>query len=167
MEKTTSYGHVDAYLVSPDGVGRLVSAGHNTLMYACADAVARLFSGDGSARPTTIGFVHGASAGLGTAFAFGGESAERGKTQTDIVGAGLAVDDVSVSPNPAFAADAGYGGNKVTLSALRSAKDSTTYIYGFLLKDADGNVLAVRRLDSPITHSPGFGVTASWTVTFT
>lgn len=163
MDKMTAYGHVDAYLVSPDGGARLVSAGHNTLMYACADAVARLFSGDSSARPTTIGFVTGATNDLAAEFAFSGE---RDKTQDDVVSSKLTVEDVTISPNPTFAADAGYSGNKVTLSALHAAGDSTTYVYGFLLKDAKGNLLAVRKLDTVITHTTGFGVAASWTVTF-
>lgn len=167
MDRITAHGRVDARLVSPAGGSRLVSAGHNTIMHACADAVARLFSGDASARPAKIGFVVGATDGLGTAFAFAGGDDERGKSQDDIVGDGLSVTDVAISPNPLFSADDGYSGNKVTLSALLGAADSTEYVYGFLLKDAGGGVLAVRKLDSAITHTTGYGVAASWTVTFT
>lgn len=165
MDKMTAQGHVDAYLVSPDGGARLVSAGHNTIMYACADAVARLFSGDSSARPTTIGFVVGESNSLSEAFLF--TEGERGKTQGDVVGTGLSVTDVAISPNPTFAADegSGYKGNKVTLGALLPS-GTLAYVYGFLLKDAKGNVLAVRRLDSYITRTTRFGIAASWTVTF-
>lgn len=159
-------GHVVAALVSPDGQRRVVAEGHNTLLYRCADAVARLFAGESAYRPTTIGFVCAAESDKGSAFTFT-VSDRTTKTQAELVGSGLSVKDVRVEPGYALtASSANYGGNKVTFRAMTVDNADNEFIYGFLLKDAAGRVLAVKKFDSAVERTAGFAMAASWTVTF-
>jgi hypothetical protein len=174
-------GHVVAALVSPDGRHSVVAEGHNTLLYRCADAVARLFAGESAYRPTTIGFVCATEADKGSAFAFPDPDDPRTtKTQAELVGSGLYVKDVQVEPAYAFSATppteeelednphavSHYQGNKVTFRAMTVDNDETEYVYGFLLKDAAGRVLAVKKFDKAVERTEGFAMAASWTVTF-
>ena len=172
-------GHVVAALVSPDGRRRVVAEGHNTLLYRCADAVARLFAGESAYRPATIGFVCAAESDKGSAFTFTA-SDRTTKTQAELVGSGLSVKDVQVEPAYSFSATpptaeeleddpdavSHYQGNKVTFKVMTIDNAAAEYVYGFLLKDAAGRVLAVRKFSSAVKRTAGFAMAASWTVTF-
>lgn len=159
-------GHVVAALVSPGGRCSVVAEGHNTLLYRCADAVAHLFAGEFAYRPTTIGFVCAEESDKGSAFAFTA-SDRTTKTQAELVGSGLSVKDVQVEPAYSFsAATSHYQGNKVTFRAMTVDNAEAEYVYGFLLKDAAGRVLAVKKFDEAVERTAGFAMAASWTVTF-
>lgn len=166
MSHITARGHVDAFLVSPDGRRTQVAGGANTLLFSCADAVAGIFAGIASRRPAVIGFVYGDDKTLGANFAFtAGDRATR--RQADIVGTGLQVFDQYIEQNRRFSASAPeYRGNAVTLSASKPGVESPVYVYGVMLKDADGNVLAVKRFDECVLQNVGYAFAVSWTVTF-
>lgn len=162
--KPVASGHVDVLAVGPDGSVGPVSSGRNTVSYMCADAMARLFAGDDTARPRTVAFVHGA-AGLGSAFHF--SAVDRDKGQADIVGTGLSVHDVSVADNPKRTASGDdYAGNIVTFGATSAPDLGETTVYGLLLKAADGTVLAVRKFDSPVAKAANYALSVSWSLTF-
>ena len=179
MDSMMANGHVVAALVSPDGRRRVVAEGRNTLLYRCADAVARLFAGESAYRPTTIGFVCAAGSGEDENFNFTA-SDRTTKTQDDLVKGGLSVKDVQVEPAYSFsatpptaeelvanpAATSHYQGNKVTFRAMTVDNAAAEFVYGFLLKDAAGRVLAVKKFDSAVERTAGFAMAASWTVTF-
>ena len=59
-----------------------------------------------------------------------------------------------------------YQGNKVTFRAMTVDNAAAEYVYGFLLKDVAGRVLAVKKFDSAVERTAGFAMAASWTVTF-
>lgn len=167
MDSMMANGHVVAALVSPDGRHSVVAEGHNTLLYRCADAVARLFAGESAYRPTTIGFVCAEGSGQSSAFTF--EASDRTtKTQNDLVKSGLSVKDVQVEPAYSFsAATSHYQGNKITFRAMTVDNDEAAeWVYGFLLKDAAGRVLAVKKFDEAVERTKGYAMAASWTVTF-
>lgn len=162
-DRVTGYVSVEA--VGPDGVRSLVSAGHNTVLYACADAMARVFAGDSSARPHTVVFVHG-EAGKAASFTFT-ETDRSSKTQADIVGDGLLVHSVVVADNPKrTASGANYAGNVVTFGATSTAELGATTVYGLLLKAADGTVLAVRKFDPAESKAEDYALSVSWSLTF-
>lgn len=179
MDSMMANGHVVAALVSPDGRRSVVAEGHNTLLYRCADAVARLFAGESAYRPTTIGFVCAASNDKDEDFIF--EASDRTtKTQGDLVKNGLSVKDVQVEPAYSFSttpptaaeleedpeATSHYQGNKVTFRAMTVDNDSAEFVYGFLLKDAAGRVLAVKKFGEAVRRTEDYAMAASWTVTF-
>lgn len=157
-------GYVSVAAVGPSGVRSVVSEGHNTVLYACADAMVRVFSGDGSARPHTVVFVHGAP-GNGSAFHFDGT--RTAKTQGDIVGTGLSAHEVTIADNPKRSASGDdYAGNIVTFGATTTPALGATTVYGLLLKAADGTVLAVRKFDPPKAKSADYALSVSWSLTF-
>lgn len=157
MDSITAQGHVEASLVAPDGTVRVVECGHNTILYRCADAVARLFAGEAAYRPAKIGFVT-ADFSLAVADA-------RGTSPSTL--AQLNAEDVPLETGYSFATadSAKYANNKVTFRAM-TTNSTTVTIYGFLLKDADGRVLAVKKLGSPVARQDGFVMAISWTVQF-
>jgi len=165
MDSITMRGHVDTFLVSPDGERRHVQEGCNTVSYACADAAARLFAGRGGG-PRTVGFVYGTANDLASGFQFA--DGDRDRTEADIVDTGvLSVANVPVDPNPGVSAsDGNYGGNVVTFRATTVDNTAKWFVYGYLLKDADGNVLAVRKLPSVVTKSAGYALAVSWAIKF-
>lgn len=166
MDKITASGRVEAFLTGPDGRSRRVATGSNTLLFTCADAVARLFGGFVDHRPTTIGFVYGDSDSLGSAFMFT-QGDRTPRSQDEVVGTGLGVYDQYIEQNKRFAAGSPeYTGNVVTFSASRPDSGTAVYIYGVLLKDAAGNVLAVKKFDECVKQNPGYAFAASWAVTF-
>lgn len=156
MDSITAHGHVEASLVAPDGTASVVESGHNTLLYRCADAVARLFAGEAAYRPAKIGFVT-------SDFSLATDA--RGTSPATL--AGLSAEDVPIETGYSFSTADGakYGGNKVTFRAMTTESTAVT-IYGFLLKDADGRVLAVKKLDSPVARQSGYAMAASWSVQF-
>lgn len=156
MDSITAHGYVEASLIAPDGTSRVVECGHNTVLYRCADAVARLFAGEAAYRPAKIGFVT-ADFSLATD--------ARGTSPGTL--AQLSAEDVPLETGYSFATADGakYANNKVTFRAMTTESTAVT-IYGFLLKDADGRVLAVKKLDSPVARQDGFVVATSWTVQF-
>ncbi len=159
-------GHVVAALVSPDGRHSVVAEGHNTLLYRCADAVAHLFAGESAYRPTTIGFVCAAGKDKSLSFT---ASDRTTMTQSELVPAesGLSVKDVPIEPAYSFSASTShYQGNKVTFRAMTVDNKEAEYVYGFLLKDAAGRVLAVKKFDEAVERADGYAMAASWTVTF-
>lgn len=157
-------GYVSVAAVGPGGARSVVSAGHNTVLYACADAMARVFAGDSSARPHTVVFVHGA-AGLAAAFHFDGT--RTAKTQGDIVGTGLSVHEVIIADNPKRSASGDdYTGNTVTFGATSAPDLGATTVYGLLLEAADGTVLAVRKFSEPMVTTGGYALSVSWSLTF-
>lgn len=157
-------GYVSVAAVGPGGARSMVSAGHNTVLYACADAMARVFAGDSSACPHTVVFVHGAD-DLGSAFHFDGT--RTAKTQGDIVGTGLSVHEVTIADNPKRSASGDdYAGNIVTFGATSAPDLGETTVYGLLLKAADGTVLAVRKFDPPTATTKGYALSVSWSLTF-
>jgi len=165
MEDITMKGNVETFLVSPDGERVPVQQGSNTVSYACADAVARLFAGRGGG-PTRIAFVYAVGNNKIGSFLF--TAGERNKKESDIVGSGLSVVEAPVDPSPSVSPsdDTGdYEGNKVELRAT-AYSSTAVYIYGYLLKDAAGNVLAVRKLASPIQKPKDYGLSVSWSITF-
>lgn len=174
MDHIIARGHVDAFLVSPDGAVREVVCGHNTLSYACADVVARLFAGLVDQKPSTVAFVYAGDATKATSF-HPLTDADRGKTQAQIVGTGLNVHEVAISPNPSFTSSnaSRYSGNTVTFRATTTDNSVRTYIYGVILKDATGKVLATKQLikdgtaSDPIERPAGYALAVSWGVTFT
>ena len=166
MGTITASGSVDAFIVSPDGDSKCVVHGRNTLLFSCADAVANIFGGFSGYRPTVIGFIYGSGEDLGANFNFSaGDRVTR--TQDEIVGAGLAVHDQYIDNNRHFEPSApGYSGNSVTFNAARPGLDSKSYVYGALLKDSSGRVLAVKRFDTPVVQNANYALSLSWTVTF-
>lgn len=162
--KPVASGHVDVLSVGPDGTARPVSSGRNTVSYMCADAMARLFVGDGTARPRTVVFVHGDD-GLGGSFHF--SPGDRDKGQADIVGGSLSVHEVPVADNPKRTASGpDYTGNVVTFGATSTAELGETTVYGLLLKAVDGTVLAVRKFDTAVSKADGYALSVSWSITF-
>ena len=163
MDGVAIKGHVDTLLISPDGVETRVDGGSNTVSYACADAVARLFAGRGGG-PKRIVFACGSSS-LGDPFNL--EDSQRSQDRATILGSDLTGYDVDIEPNPITdkSGDA-YAGNVVRLRATLTTS-SSTYIYGYLLEDAAGNVLAARRLSTKISKPAGYGISALWSITFT
>jgi len=161
-----AHGRVDAFTVSPDGLRTQVVHGSNTLLYSCADAVAHVFAGVPDRRPATIGFVYGDTDSLWTSFPFTqGDRSTR--TQAEIVGPGLQVYETYIDQNRRFSSSgAAYSGNVVTFAASKPGSDVPSYVYGVLLKDAAGNVLAVKRFDECVMQSSGYAFAAEWTVTF-
>jgi len=178
MDSIKSHGHVEVAVVAPDGTRSIVDSGHNTLLYGCADAVARLFAGEASYRPTTIGFVKAHDSGLGAAFDV--TDGRKTKTQAELVGSALTVEDVPIESGYRFdatpptsaeiAADpdatSHYSGNKVTFRAMTQDNTGSAYIYGFLLKDAAGRVLAVKKLTTAVQRTSSYAIAAAWTVEF-
>lgn len=165
MESIAIRGHVDTFLVSPENVSTHILEGNNTVSYACADAAARLFAGrDG--RPRTVAFVYAESSGLESSFGF--TAGERDKTQEDIVGSGLSVANVAIDPNPSLSlSEAGkYAGNVATFHAVTTENSAPVYVYGYLLKDGEGRVLAVRKLESAVSKPAGYALAVSWAITF-
>lgn len=168
MEQMRASGHVSVELVSPDDTRIGVDCGHNTLSYRCADAVASLFAGRTDGLPRTVAFIYGETDGLGASFLF--KSGDRDRNQTDVVGTGLAVEDVPVNASPRLSASSKeYTGNQVTFSALTVDNAKPRFVYGFLLKDGSGpnaRVLAVKRLPSATRKPENYAMSMSWTVTF-
>ena len=166
MSHITARGHVDAFLVSPDGHAEQVVRGANTLLFNCADAVAGIFGGLSGYRPAVIGFVYGNDKDLAANFNFsvGDRTA---KTQAELVGTGLHVHDQYIDQNRHFEASApGYSGNVVSFSAAKPGTDAMSYVYGALLKDPSGRVLAVKRFDEPVVQNKSYALSVSWSVTF-
>lgn len=166
MSHITARGHVDAFLVAPDGRREKVAHGSNTLLFGCADAVAGIFGGLSGHRPVTIGFVYGAERGLDAGFMFSqGDRATR--TQRELVGSELHVYDQYIDQNRRFSASGpGYKGNVVTFNASKPDTGGASYVYGLLLKDASGNVLAAKRFDTCVAQPAGYAFAAAWSVTF-
>ena len=167
MSHVRMQGHVDAFLVSPAGRREQVVCGANTLLYSCADAVARVFGGMPGYRPVTIGFVYGPERNLDVDFAFtAGDRTTH--TQRELVGSGLQVYDQYIEQNRRFAAKGPeYTGNVVTFNASKPDTGGASFVYGVLLKDAAGNVLAVKRFDSCVAQPAGYAFAAEWSVVFT
>ena len=166
MNHITAHGHVDAFLVDPGGRRTRVAGGPNTLLYSCADAVAAAFGGKAERQPAVIGFVYGPKKGLDAAFAFsGGDRTPR--TQAELAGAGLQVYDQRIDQNRSFAAGAPeYAGNVVTFRAMKPDAGARVCVYGVVLKDAAGSVLAVKRFDECVVQNLGYAFAVSWSVTF-
>lgn len=164
MDDITMRGHVDAFLVAPDGKRTPAQAGANTVSYACAEAVARLFAGQGGG-PTRVVFAHADT----TDKTFNFVSGDRDKAESDILGTDLQAASVAIDASPSISAsDASKyktGGNVVTLRATMSS-DAAFYIYGYMLEDAAGHVLAVRKLDNPVQKPEGYAFAVSWAITF-
>lgn len=161
-------GHVKAFLVSPCGHQAELVCGRNTVSYRCADAVAGMFAGLADARPVSVAFVYAATSGKETSFNF--SPGERNKTQSDIVpsSSGLSVHEVDLDPNPRCTPSAAtYQGNKVTFSATTRNNTAAEYVYGFLLKNAAGDVLAVKKADSALFKPAGYALSVTWDITFT
>lgn len=166
MKQVATSGYVDAFIVAPDGTQEQVVSGANTLLYGCADAVAYLFAGAAEYRPTTIGFVTASTTGLGSNFHFTAGD-RKTLTEQDIVGDGLSVHNVPIGQNIKFAATADeYKANQVLFGAMTTDNSSAAVIYGFILKDAQGRVLAVKKLANPQQRAAGYAMSATWSVTF-
>ena len=54
----------------------------------------------------------------------------------------------------------------MTFSASKPGPEGTDYVYGVLLKDAAGRVLAVKKFDECVVQNSGYAFAAEWTVTF-
>ena len=166
MENITASGRVDAFLVSPSGDREPVVHGRNTLLFSCADAVANIFGGFSGYRPTVVGFIYGASDDLGANFSFSVDD-RASKTQEELVGSGLLVHDQYIDNNRHLEASApGYASNAVTFNATKPGTDARSYVYGALLKDSSGRVLAVKRFDRCVVQNANYALALSWTVTF-
>lgn len=166
MNNITATGRVDAFTVSPDGHRSHVVHGSNTLLFSCADAVAHVFAGLPSYIPAKIGFVYGDADNLSANFAFTQGDRET-RTQAEIVGTGLQVYDQNIDQNRRFSASSeDYEGNVVTFRASKPGSDGVDYVYGVLLKDASGNVLAVKKFDECVVQNSGYAFAAEWAVTF-
>lgn len=167
MEGITMKGRVDSFLVSPDGGRTLVQPGSNTVSYACADVVAELFAGRGGG-PDKIMFAYSTSAGQESKFSF--TTGTRAQKRKDIVKSGLSVSGVPIDANPALAPSAAggaYAGNVVQLRATMMAPTGDdVYVYGYLLEDAEGRVLATRKLSSGLLKPAGYGLAVTWSITF-
>lgn len=179
MDKIFAKGHVEAALVAPDGSRHAVAGGANTLLYWCADAVARLFAGEQAYRPSVIGFVCAGSDGAGNDFTFTAGDRTT-KTEAELVRSGLTVVDVPIETGYKFAAEpptaeelaedpdakSHYAGNKVSFHAMTVDNAESEYVYGFLLKDAAGHVLAVKKLATPVRRAAEYAMAATWTIQF-
>jgi len=167
MEGITMKGHVDSFLVSPDGERTLVQPGPNTVSYACADVVAGLFAGRGGG-PARIVFAYSASTKQESKFNFTAQS--RAQKRKDIVKSGLSASGVAIDANPSLApstAGGEYAGNVVQLRATMMAPTGDdVYVYGYLLEDAEGRVLATRKLSSGLLKPAGYGLAVTWSITF-
>jgi len=166
MVKITMKGCVDASLIAPDGRVERVVHGANTLLFNCADAVAGLFGGLFVNRPAIVGFVHAPDESRAASFDFTADD-RTAKTQEELVGTGLQVHDQYIDNNRRYEASGPeYSGNVVTFSAARPGIDVASYVYGVLLKDASGKVLAVKRFPEPVVQNAGYAFSVSWAVTF-
>ena len=166
MVKITMRGRVDASLIAPDGRVERVVHGANTLLFSCADAVAGMFGGLSGRRPVTVGFVYAPDESRAASFNFTADD-RTAKTQDEIVGTGLQVHDQYIDNNRRYdASGPDYAGNVVTFSAARPGMDAASYVYGVLLKDESGRVLAVKRFPEPVIQNAGYAFSVSWAVTF-
>lgn len=164
MKSLSARGRVEVRLVDGNGSARTVSVGHNTLSYGCADAVARMFAGQTDRRPSRIDFVL-EDFTIGTVRPDGTVDMrdQRGLAdKTNVLSA-------AIDPNPRFSPsddeNSPYEGNVVTLSAMLT-DDAARRVFGFLLKDSAGRVLAARKLDEAVEKAAGYGMSVSWAVTF-
>lgn len=159
-------GHVDTFLVAPDGREEPVACGSNTVSYACADAAAGLFAGRDRA-PKTLGFVYSVSTGKMGSFLFNVGDREK-VTEDDVISKPtLSVLDVPIDPNPVVSSSdpEKYAGNVTTFRATTGASGKV-YIYGYILKDADNRVLAVRKLSSAVEKPANYAIAVAWAITF-
>lgn len=168
MDNISIKGHVDTVLVAPDGSRTPVNDGSNTVSYACAELAARLFAGRGGG-PAKLVMAYSASTGKESGFNFTGL---RTQTRDGIItpGGGLLAAEVALEPDPVVASSDSSkyttGGNAVTFRAMLTSSN-TVYVYGYLLEDADGHVLAARSLGTGRIEKPGgYGLSVSWTITF-
>lgn len=179
MDIMTASGHVDAFIVGPDGSRRKVAEGKNTLLYRCADAVAHMFAGSVDYVPATIGVVCSSdlSANHMAGFNFtDGNRTTLGEEDIVLPGNQLTVHDIPIGQNKQFSATTpsvtptvtggGYSGNKITLGAVTTDNGSAEDVYGFLLKDASGRVLAVKKLSAKVRRAANYAIAVSWAVTF-
>lgn len=170
MENTTASGYVDAFLIDPEGGKRQVVSGSNTLLYRCADAVAHIFAGATDYVPTVIGFITApaSSADLSAGNFHFNDGDRTTKSQADLVDTKvLTVQDVNIGQNKQFVpTGSGYTGNKVTLGAMTTNNVEEEDIYGMLLKDSEGRVIAVKKLPSKVRRAAGYAFMVSWAVTF-
>ena len=166
MEGIAMKGHVDSFLVSPGGERTPVQPGSNTVSYACADVVAGLFAGRGGG-PAKIAFAYSASAGQQSAFNF--TTGSRDQQHSSIVTPDLSVAEVPIDANPSLSASTAsgeYAGNVVQLRATMTDPAEAVYVYGYLLKDAAGRVLATRKLDRGLSKPANYGLSVTWSITF-
>lgn len=168
MDNISIKGHVDTFLVSPDGSRVRANEGSNTVSYACAELAAQLFAGRGGG-PSKIAMAYSTQTGKSSGFVF---DSSRVQDAASIVpaGGGLSLQEVDIDPNPVVAtSDAdkyATGGNAVTFRAML-ASNIRVYVYGYLLMDAQGRVLAARKLGTAGIEKPAnYGLSVSWTVTF-
>ena len=169
MDNIVIKGHVDTVLVAPDGSRIPVNDGSNTVSYACAELAAQLFAGRGGG-PAKLVMAYSTQADKESGFNF--VSGSRTQTRASIIPAdgGLQAAEVALEPNPVVApSDSNKyttGGNAVTFRAML-ASNTKVYVYGYLLEDADGRVLAARSLGTGRIEKPGgYGLSVSWTITF-
>ena len=156
-------GHVDTFLVAPDGSRTLVQPGSNTVLFKCADAVARLFAGRGGG-PAFVVFVHDSA--FDTTVEAGADPRSWQPGAAMAAGTASNVTRVQLDPNPSVSASADtYAGNVVTLRATLTGGGAKS-VYGYLLTDADSNVLAVRKLDSAVSKPANYALAVAWDITF-
>lgn len=159
-------GRVDAVLVAPDGTETPVESGRNTVLYVCADAVARMFVGDQAMRPRNIVFAYATANNIEGAFNFTpGERDNR--SRASIVGSNVSTSVVAVADNPRLSSSDAtkYTGNAATFSASSTIKKDR-YTYGLILEAGDGTVLAVKKFDKPVHCPYEYTMAVSWTITF-
>ena len=168
MQGVEMRGHVDTFMVAPDGSRTLVQPGSNTVLFKCADAVARLFAGRGGG-PAAVVFVHDSSFDT----TVGAGASPRSWQPSAAMAAAMATDTASsvtrvpLDPNPSVSTSSAdtYAGNVVTLRATLTG-DSEKSVYGYMLTDADNNVLAVRKLNSSVSKPANYALAVSWDITF-
>lgn len=167
MSSINAHGYVESHLIGA-GVDRVVDSGHNTLSYDCANTIASLFSGSRASVPAKVVFAtHSRSTSTDFHFDEGREQRE-----ADIIGSDMTKDIVALDTNPKITpcvppeGDVPYVGSKVTFTAMTSNNEPLQYVYGYLLEDADGKVLATRKLDQPVGKPKGYAMQIAWTITF-
>ena len=166
MDNISIKGHVDTVLVAPDGSRIPVNDGSNTVSYACAELAARLFAGRGGG-PAKLVMAYSTSDGKTSDFVFSGSRTQK---RSSIICGGLEAAEVALEPNPAVTSSDSSkyttGGNAVTFRGML-ASSNKVYVYGYLLEDADGRVLAARSLGTGRIEKPkDYGLSVSWTITF-
>lgn len=173
MEQIHAHGYVTAYRITPEGYREFVDAGRNTLSYGCADANAALFAGDADWKPSKVVFVCASASGKEADFHFDpSSSTKRVQDEETILGARFdALDEVDLDPNPKRdvppgTAEGTYTANRVTFTALTKRNDAAVTVYGFLLKAANGKVLATRKLTQGLPKTAGYALAVTWAVTF-
>ena len=159
----TLSGHVRASIIAPDGKVVPLVSGRNTVSSRCADAAARMFAGDMSMRPSRIVFAYDTSS---SSLTFNFSAGERNKTRDEILGSSLSAEVAPIADNPSLGVSGDeYTGNVVTFGAS-ARSDRSMYVYGVIMEDSNGNVLAVKKFDSAVALPVGYALAVSWQITF-